>query len=163
VSSRETIIWAAQHRYPYIALNTSIEDSKKIWAVYDEAAEKAGYKGGPEQRGYLIRCHVQENEEKALANARQFMWMQGGVHRPAASRVGGAVGISRKMGAARIGRGSRRPSAESGGGSTVRDAVAADADRRGHTRAGRSEAPHHHGGDAALDHGVVGQRRERHA
>jgi alkanesulfonate monooxygenase SsuD/methylene tetrahydromethanopterin reductase-like flavin-dependent oxidoreductase (luciferase family) len=46
VSSRETIIWAAQHRYPYIALNTSIEDSNKIWAVYDEAADKAGYKGG---------------------------------------------------------------------------------------------------------------------
>jgi alkanesulfonate monooxygenase SsuD/methylene tetrahydromethanopterin reductase-like flavin-dependent oxidoreductase (luciferase family) len=77
VSSRETIIWAAQHRYPYLALNTSIEDSKKIWAIYDETAEQAGYKGGPEQRGYLIRCHVQESEEKALANARQFMWMQG--------------------------------------------------------------------------------------
>ena len=77
VSSRETIVWAAQHRYPYLALNTSIEDSKKIWQHYDEAAEKAGYQGGPEQRGYLIRCHVQDSEEKALKNAREFMWMQG--------------------------------------------------------------------------------------
>ena len=42
VSSRETIVWAAQHRYPYIALNTSIEDSKKIWALYDEEAGEAG-------------------------------------------------------------------------------------------------------------------------
>ena len=32
---------------------------------------------GPENRGYLQRCHVAETEEKALANARQFMWMQG--------------------------------------------------------------------------------------
>ncbi|MBV8770718.1 MAG: LLM class flavin-dependent oxidoreductase [Deltaproteobacteria bacterium] len=44
VSSRETIVWAAQHRYPYLALNTSIEDSKKIWQYYDEAAQKAGYR-----------------------------------------------------------------------------------------------------------------------
>lgn len=77
VSSRETIVWAAQHRYPYLALNTSIEDSKKIWAIYDEAAAQAGYGSGPENRGYLIRCHVAESEEKALRNAREFMWMQG--------------------------------------------------------------------------------------
>src|SRR4030095_7484156 len=36
-----------------------------------------GYSGGPEYRGYLQRCHVAETEDKALANARQFMWMQG--------------------------------------------------------------------------------------
>ena len=40
-------------------------------------AAEAGYAGGPENRGYLQRCHVAETEEKALANARQFMWMQG--------------------------------------------------------------------------------------
>ena len=38
---------------------------------------ETGYAGGPEYRGYLQRCHVAETEEKALANARQFMWMQG--------------------------------------------------------------------------------------
>ena len=31
VISKETIVWAAQQRYPYIALNTSIEQTKKIW------------------------------------------------------------------------------------------------------------------------------------
>ena len=30
-----------------------------------------------ENRGYLIRVHVQDTEEKAVQNARQFMWMQG--------------------------------------------------------------------------------------
>jgi len=40
-------------------------------------AAEAGYTGGPANRGYLQRCHVAETEEKALANARQFMWMQG--------------------------------------------------------------------------------------
>src|SRR4051812_39605497 len=77
VLSTETIIWAAEHRYPYIALNTSIEATKRIWATYDEAAEKVGYTPGPENRGYLQRVSVAETEEKALENAREFMWMQG--------------------------------------------------------------------------------------
>jgi alkanesulfonate monooxygenase SsuD/methylene tetrahydromethanopterin reductase-like flavin-dependent oxidoreductase (luciferase family) len=77
VLSKETIVWAAQKGYPYIALSTEIEATKKIWALYDKVAADAGHAGGPEFRGYLQRCHVAETEEKALANARQFMWMQG--------------------------------------------------------------------------------------
>jgi alkanesulfonate monooxygenase SsuD/methylene tetrahydromethanopterin reductase-like flavin-dependent oxidoreductase (luciferase family) len=77
VASKETIIWAAEHRYPYVCLNTSIEVTKRIWQTYDEAAEKVGYTPGPEHRGYLIRMHVADSEEKAIRNARQFMWMQG--------------------------------------------------------------------------------------
>ena len=77
VLSKETVIWAAQHRYPYIALNTSIDATKVIWDLYDKTAEECGYTAGPENRGYLIRVHVQDTEEKAVKNARQFMWMQG--------------------------------------------------------------------------------------
>jgi alkanesulfonate monooxygenase SsuD/methylene tetrahydromethanopterin reductase-like flavin-dependent oxidoreductase (luciferase family) len=77
VLSRETIVWAAEHRYPYIALNTSIEATKRIWATYDQAAAGVGYTPGPENRGYLQRVHVAETEQRALENARQFMWMQG--------------------------------------------------------------------------------------
>jgi alkanesulfonate monooxygenase SsuD/methylene tetrahydromethanopterin reductase-like flavin-dependent oxidoreductase (luciferase family) len=77
VLSKETIIWAARQRYPYIALSTEIEATKKIWELYDKVAQETGYAGGPEYRGYLQRCHVAETEEKAMANAKQFMWMQG--------------------------------------------------------------------------------------
>src|SRR5215510_3168785 len=77
VLSKETVIWAAQHRYPYIALSTSIPATKKIWQLYDATAAETGYTSGPENRGYLQRIHVAESDEKALANARQFMWMQG--------------------------------------------------------------------------------------
>ncbi len=129
VASKETILWAAQHRYPYIALNTSIEDSKAIWKTYDEEAEKSGYKGGPEQRGYLIRCHVQEDEEKALKNARQFMWMMGEFTRVR----------------------------------TVRGSTSAHAHYRRHARPGGRQAAYHHGGDAAGNHGVLGQRRQGYA
>jgi alkanesulfonate monooxygenase SsuD/methylene tetrahydromethanopterin reductase-like flavin-dependent oxidoreductase (luciferase family) len=77
VLSRETVIWTAQQRYPYIALNTSIDATKVIWDTYSAAAREVGYEAGPENFGYLIRVHVQDTEEKALRNARQFMWMQG--------------------------------------------------------------------------------------
>jgi len=77
VISRETIVWAAHKRYPYVALNTSIEQTKKIWQVYDAAAEEAGYAAGTENHGYLIQVHISDSEEKALRNARQFRWMQG--------------------------------------------------------------------------------------
>jgi alkanesulfonate monooxygenase SsuD/methylene tetrahydromethanopterin reductase-like flavin-dependent oxidoreductase (luciferase family) len=77
VISRETIEFAAQNRYPYIALNTSIADTKKIAAQYGEIALKSGYVAGPENLGYLIRCHVAETDEKAIAAARNFLWMEG--------------------------------------------------------------------------------------
>src|SRR5712664_3063575 len=77
VLSKETIIWAAKQRYPYIALNTSIEATKNIWKIYDQVAAETGYTAGPENRGYLQQVHVSDSEEKAEKNARQFLWMQG--------------------------------------------------------------------------------------
>jgi len=77
VISKETIIWAAKQRYPYIALNTSIPQTKQIWQLYEDTAAALGYRSGPENRGYLARIHVAETEDKAIQNAKQFMWMQG--------------------------------------------------------------------------------------
>jgi alkanesulfonate monooxygenase SsuD/methylene tetrahydromethanopterin reductase-like flavin-dependent oxidoreductase (luciferase family) len=77
VISPETIVWAARHGYPYIALNTPIDRTKQIWQIYDAEAAAAGFQGGPAYHGLLKQIHVAETEEKALANARQFLWMQG--------------------------------------------------------------------------------------
>ncbi len=77
VVSRETIIWAARHGYPYIALNTPVERTKQIWKMYDDEAADVGLPGGPSYHGLLKQIHVAETEEKALENARQFLWMQG--------------------------------------------------------------------------------------
>jgi alkanesulfonate monooxygenase SsuD/methylene tetrahydromethanopterin reductase-like flavin-dependent oxidoreductase (luciferase family) len=77
VSSAETIVWAAEHRYPYVCLNTTVQQTLDIWGLYDETAKRVGYESGPEHRGYLIRCHVADSEEKALRNGREFMWMLG--------------------------------------------------------------------------------------
>jgi len=77
VASRETVVWAAQHRYPYIGLNTNFDVSQKIKDLYVEAARGVGYEPGPENFGQLLQCHVAETEEKAERNAREFMWMRG--------------------------------------------------------------------------------------
>ncbi len=77
VISKETIVWAAQTGYPYIARNTPVERTNQIWDIYDKAAAEVGLKGGPEYHGLLKQIHVAETEEKAIENARQFMWMQG--------------------------------------------------------------------------------------
>jgi alkanesulfonate monooxygenase SsuD/methylene tetrahydromethanopterin reductase-like flavin-dependent oxidoreductase (luciferase family) len=77
VISVETILWAAEHGYPYIALNTPVDRTNKIWEIYDTAAAEAGFTPGPDYHGLLKQIHVAETEEKAVENARQFMWMQG--------------------------------------------------------------------------------------
>src|ERR1700712_1961751 len=77
VISKETIIWAAQHGYPYIALNTPVDRTRQIWDLYDTAAAEAGFQGGPDYHGLIKQIPVAETEEKAIENARQFMWMQG--------------------------------------------------------------------------------------
>jgi alkanesulfonate monooxygenase SsuD/methylene tetrahydromethanopterin reductase-like flavin-dependent oxidoreductase (luciferase family) len=85
VTSMETVVFAARHRYPYICLTTTPEDTARIWKVYGDAAAEVGYTAGEDLRGYFIRCHVQEDEDRALANAREFNWMQGeftGTSRP---------------------------------------------------------------------------------
>jgi alkanesulfonate monooxygenase SsuD/methylene tetrahydromethanopterin reductase-like flavin-dependent oxidoreductase (luciferase family) len=77
VASRETVIWAAEHRYPYIGLNTNFDASQKIKDIYTESARAVGYEPGPEQFGQLLQCHVSDSAEKAERNAQQFMWMRG--------------------------------------------------------------------------------------
>ncbi len=46
VVSTETIRFAARHRYPYIALNTSAEQSRRVWDMYDQIAAEVGYESG---------------------------------------------------------------------------------------------------------------------
>src|ERR1700758_1513279 len=77
VISPETIVWAARHGYPYVALNTPIDRTKRIWEIYDQVAAEAGFTPGPDYHGMLKQIHVAETEEKALKNAAQFRWMQG--------------------------------------------------------------------------------------
>jgi alkanesulfonate monooxygenase SsuD/methylene tetrahydromethanopterin reductase-like flavin-dependent oxidoreductase (luciferase family) len=85
VSSPETIEFAARHGYPYLGLNTTMDATKKMWEHYHKIAAEAGFESGPQHRGYLMRLHVAETEEKARQDAEEYMWMLGeftGIGRP---------------------------------------------------------------------------------
>ena len=90
VASPETIVWCAENRYPYICLNTTIEQTKQIWQLYEDTAQETGYTSGPEHRGYLIRVHVQDTEEHALEKRPPVHVDAGRVHRPRPRRLVGA-------------------------------------------------------------------------
>ncbi len=160
VLSKETIIWAAQQRYPYIALTTEIEATKKIWELYDKVAAETGYAGGPEYRGYLQRFHVAETEEKAHAERAAVHVDAGRVHGPGAPGVVEPLGLLLAVvphGVRRVRRGAPLESARR----RVRGPDREPADHRGHAEDGLPEDPPPARGDAPVDHGVLGERRLR--
>jgi alkanesulfonate monooxygenase SsuD/methylene tetrahydromethanopterin reductase-like flavin-dependent oxidoreductase (luciferase family) len=77
VASTETLAWAAHHGYPYLALNTPLEQTKRMWRTYAEEAATVGVAAGPEHRGYLLKCHILRDSARARRNAEQFNWMRG--------------------------------------------------------------------------------------
>ena len=65
VISPETVVWCAQHRYPYIGLGTALQSTVELWNLYGDTAMKEGYVAGSENFGYLQQIFVAETEEKA--------------------------------------------------------------------------------------------------
>ncbi len=77
--SPETVVWCAEHRYPYIALATFLEPTVELWNIYRDAAAKEGYQVGPENFGYLQKVYVAETEEKAHEIAKYDMFGGAGI------------------------------------------------------------------------------------
>ena len=73
VMSRNTVAWAAKHRYPYIMLATEMEPTLQSFDYYREQARENGYEAGTQNIGYLFKVHVDETEELADAAARKYV------------------------------------------------------------------------------------------
>jgi alkanesulfonate monooxygenase SsuD/methylene tetrahydromethanopterin reductase-like flavin-dependent oxidoreductase (luciferase family) len=73
VVSRNTVKWAAEHRYPYLMLSTRLEPTKLSFDYYREVAKENGYEAGPEHIGYLFKVHVEETEELAYEVGKKFL------------------------------------------------------------------------------------------
>jgi alkanesulfonate monooxygenase SsuD/methylene tetrahydromethanopterin reductase-like flavin-dependent oxidoreductase (luciferase family) len=73
VMSRNTVAWAAKHRYPYIMLATELEPTRQSYQYYDDQAKENGYEAGTQNRGYLFKVHVDETEELAEAAGRKYI------------------------------------------------------------------------------------------
>jgi alkanesulfonate monooxygenase SsuD/methylene tetrahydromethanopterin reductase-like flavin-dependent oxidoreductase (luciferase family) len=80
-ASPETVIWAAKHRYPYVVLGSSLEQTRELIAIYHETATAEGYEMQPEHIGYLIRVFVADTEEKAQAEGHNFFWQKGALNK----------------------------------------------------------------------------------
>ena len=71
--SPETLVWCAEHHYPYLFLETDHEGTQDMMEIYAETARQHGYEPGPEHFGYLVRIHVQDTDEKAREVGKGYM------------------------------------------------------------------------------------------
>jgi len=74
VISPETVVWCAQHRYPYIGLGTALHSTVELWNLYQQTAAQEGYLAGPENFGYLQQIHVSDTEEKAQQEGKAALF-----------------------------------------------------------------------------------------
>src|SRR5260370_1637541 len=63
--SPETVVWCAQHRYPYVALCTNLEPTVELSILYADTAAKIDYQAGPEKYDYRPNSGLPETEEEA--------------------------------------------------------------------------------------------------
>jgi alkanesulfonate monooxygenase SsuD/methylene tetrahydromethanopterin reductase-like flavin-dependent oxidoreductase (luciferase family) len=73
VVSRDSLLWAARQRIPYIMLSTQLEPTRQAFQIYHETAAEEGYTSGPQNIGYLWKVHVDETEELAYETGRKFV------------------------------------------------------------------------------------------
>ena len=161
VLSKETIIWAAQQRYPYIALNAPrSRRPRRSGSSTTRWPTSAATPAVPSIAATCIRCHVAETDEKAMAERAPVHVDAGRVHRPGAPGVVEPVrlllavvppGLRRVRGGPPLEparRGVRRPAAER-------------SDPGRHAKDGHPAHPQAARGDASVDHGLLGGRRLR--
>ena len=77
VVSPESVIWAAKHRYPYVALAPPLDLISEVFDLYDQTAKEEGYTATSEHRGYVVRVNVADSDERAYEEGKNFYWQQG--------------------------------------------------------------------------------------
>ena len=73
VVSRDSLMWAAEKRIPYIMLSTELDPTKQAFQLYHDTAAELGYQAGPQNIGYLWKVHVDETEELAEEAGRKYV------------------------------------------------------------------------------------------
>jgi alkanesulfonate monooxygenase SsuD/methylene tetrahydromethanopterin reductase-like flavin-dependent oxidoreductase (luciferase family) len=74
VISAETVVWCAQHKYPYIGLGTALQSTVELWSLYQKTAADEGYVAGSENFGYLQQIHLADTEEEAQEQGRAALF-----------------------------------------------------------------------------------------
>ncbi len=79
--SGETVVWCAQHHYPYLYLGIVADTFGHMQEIYKDAARESGYEAGPEHFGYMLPIYVQDTDEQAQETGRGFLEALVGVGR----------------------------------------------------------------------------------
>ncbi len=74
VLSPETVLWCAQHKYPYFGPGTALGPTCDLCDYYADEAGKQGYQAGPENFGYVLPTFVAETEERAQELGQGFLF-----------------------------------------------------------------------------------------
>jgi alkanesulfonate monooxygenase SsuD/methylene tetrahydromethanopterin reductase-like flavin-dependent oxidoreductase (luciferase family) len=93
VISPETVVWAAKHKLPYVALATEVNATLRMWKLYGDTAAEAGYQVGPENFGFLQKLVVADSDEEAYELGKGHMY--GGSH--ATPRYSALPGYNSKL------------------------------------------------------------------
>ena len=72
--SPESVVWAAQHGYPYMNLGALVDMTEYLKGIYIDTARESGYQPGPEHFGYLLKAFCADTDEKAVEIGRNYMW-----------------------------------------------------------------------------------------
>ncbi|MGH7879686.1 MAG: LLM class flavin-dependent oxidoreductase, partial [Candidatus Binataceae bacterium] len=72
--SPETVQWTANHKYPYVALATSLKPTLELWNMYGKIAADQGYQAGPENFGYLQPVFCADTDAKAEELGKGFLF-----------------------------------------------------------------------------------------
>lgn len=73
IMSKWTLDFAAQHRYPYVMLDSQLELTAQAFDLYRSLATEYGFTAGPEHLGYMLKVHVDETEELAYETGRKLI------------------------------------------------------------------------------------------
>jgi len=71
--SSSTIKWAAQMKYTYAQTLAPIAVVARMFQMYRDEAEKAGYEASPDQLAWSNTIYIAETDEQALREARPHM------------------------------------------------------------------------------------------
>ena len=77
VVSPESVVFAAKHGYPYIALAPPLDLIAEIYDLYDNVAKEEGYSANEYNRGYAVRVNVADSDERAYEEGKHFFWQLG--------------------------------------------------------------------------------------
>ncbi len=72
--SPESVIWAAEHGYPYLNLQVIRGQTEWLKELYVQTSKEAGYTPGPGNFGGNIMVFCADTDEKAQEIGRTYMW-----------------------------------------------------------------------------------------